>query len=221
VIFDGLKSWEDRLRIFVDGREAKLKFNQRNFFMLSGGTRNTLKIGAGGGPQFRFRGALDEVRIYSRALDTDEIAALACADSLEKIAAIPAADRSRAQALKIHGAFLEQAAPNELKQARDTLVELKRQKQSFEDDLPTLMVMKETRSPRPTFLLKRGERDVFVRAVERGVQQLFGRSQARRSRHRRTLDFGLTGHAAQCALVRQFAQRHFTYRVGRRTLRYL
>ena len=46
VIFDGLKSWEDRLRIFVDGREAKQKFNQRNFFMLSGGTRNTLKIGA-------------------------------------------------------------------------------------------------------------------------------------------------------------------------------
>src|SRR6266498_2288302 len=95
VIFDGLKSWEDRLRIFVNGREAKLKFNQRNFFMLSGGTKNTLKIGAGGGPQFRFKGALDEVRIYSRALDADEIAALACADSLEKIAAIPAANRTR------------------------------------------------------------------------------------------------------------------------------
>jgi mono/diheme cytochrome c family protein len=169
VIFDGLKSWEDRLRIFVDGREAKLKFNQRNFFMLSGGTRNTLKIGAGGGPQFRFRGALDEVRIYSRALDPDEIAALACADSLEKIAATPAADRARAQALKIHGAFLAQAAPDTLKQARDTLVELKRQKQSFEDDLPTLMVMEETPQPRPTSLLKRGAYDAPGEKVERGV----------------------------------------------------
>ena len=46
-----------------------------------------------------------------------------------------------------------------LKQARDTLVELKRQKQSFEDDLPTLMVMEETPQPRPTFLLKRGAYD--------------------------------------------------------------
>jgi hypothetical protein len=169
VIFDGLKSWEDRLRIFVDGREAKLKFNQRNFFMLSGGTKNTLKIGAGGGPQFRFKGALDEVRLYSRVLDTDEIAALACADSLGKIAAIPAANRTRAQTLKIHGAFLEQAAPDDLKQARAALVELKRQKQSFEDDLPTLMVMEEMRPPRPTFLLKRGAYDAPGEKVERGI----------------------------------------------------
>jgi hypothetical protein len=169
VVFDGLKSWEDRLRIFVNGREAKLKFNQRNFFLLFGGTQNTLKIGGGGGPQFRFKGALDEVRIYSRALDADEIAALACADSLEKIAAIPAPNRARAQALKIHGAFLAQAAPDELKQARDTLVELKRQKQNFEDELPTLMVMEETPQPRPTFLLKRGAYDAPGEKVERGV----------------------------------------------------
>jgi hypothetical protein len=169
VVFDGLKSWEDRLRIFVNGREAKLKFNQRNFFLLFGGTRNTLKIGAGGGPQFRFKGALDEVRIYSRALDTDEIAALACVDSLEKIAATPAANRARAQALKIHGAFLAQAAPDELKHARDTLVELKLQKQNFEDELPTLMVMEETPRPRGAFLLKRGAYDAPGEKVERGV----------------------------------------------------
>jgi uncharacterized protein DUF1553/uncharacterized protein DUF1549/concanavalin A-like lectin/glucanase superfamily protein/cytochrome c len=169
VVFDGLKSWEDRLRIFVGGREAKLKFNQRNFFLLMGGARNTLKIGAGGGPQFRFKGAIDEVRIYSRALDADEIASLACADPLEKIAAIPAPNRSRAQELKLHGAFMAQSAPNELKQARDRLIELKRQKQSFEDDLPTLMVMEETARPRPAFLLKRGAYDAPIEKVSRDV----------------------------------------------------
>jgi hypothetical protein len=169
VVFDGLESWEDRLRIFVNGREAKLKFNQRNFFLLFGGTRNTLKIGGGGGPRFRFKGGLDEVRIYSRALDTDEIAALACADSLGKIAAIPPANRARAQAQKIDGAFLAQAAPDELRRARDTLVELKRQKQNFEDDFPSLMVMEETRRPRPTFMLKRGAYDAPGEKVERGV----------------------------------------------------
>ena len=169
VVFDGLKSWEDRLRVFVNGQEAKLKFNQRNFFLLFGGTKNTLKIGAGGGPRFRFKGALDEARIYSRALDADEIAALACADSLEKIAATPEARRARAQALKIHGAFLAQAAPDELKRARNDLVELKRQKQNFEDDLPALMVMEETPTPRPAFLLKRGAYDAPGERVERGV----------------------------------------------------
>ncbi|MGH9769045.1 MAG: DUF1553 domain-containing protein, partial [Blastocatellia bacterium] len=171
-VFDGMKSWEDRLNIFINGRKARLKFNQRNFFLLFGGTKNTLKIGAGGGPQFRFKGAIDEARIYSRALDADEISALACADSLEKIAAIPATRRTRAQALKIHGAFLARAAPdelNELKQARDKLVELKQRKQNFEDDLPTLMVMEEMAQPRPAFLLKRGAYDAPGEKVERGV----------------------------------------------------
>jgi hypothetical protein len=169
VVFDGLKSWEDRLRIFVNGREAKLKFNQRHFFLFMGGAGNTLKIGAGGGPQFRFKGAIDEAMIYSRALDADGIAALACADPLKKIAAIPAAHRTRAQTLKLHGAFMALAAPYELKWARDRLIELKRQRQKFEDDLPTLMVMEETAQPRPAFLLKRGAYDSPAEKVERGV----------------------------------------------------
>jgi hypothetical protein len=169
VVFDGLKSWEDRLRIFVDGHEAKLKFNQRNLFVLMGGAGNTLKIGAGGGPQFRFKGAIDEARIYSRALDADDIASLACADPLEKIAAIPAPDRARAQVLKLHGAFMAQAAPKELKQAHDRVIELKRQRQSIEDDLPTLMVMEETAQPRPAFLLKRGAYDAPIEKVSREV----------------------------------------------------
>ncbi len=169
VVFDGLKQWEDRLRIFINGREAKLKLNQRSFFLLFGGTKNTLKIGAGGGPQFRFKGAIDEARIYSRALGADEIAVLACADSLERIAAIPAAKRTRAQALKIHGAFLARAASDELKNAFRNPVELKQQKQSFEDGLPTLMVMEEMAKPRPAFLLKRGAYDAPGEKVERGV----------------------------------------------------
>ena len=181
VVFDGLKSWEDRLRIFVNGREARLKFNQRSFFLLFGGTKNTLKIGAGGGPEFRFKGALDEVRIYSHALGADEIVALACADSLEKIAAIPAGERARSQALKIHGAFLAQAAPSELKQARARLVELNQQKQSFEDGLPTLMVMEEAPQPRPAFLLKRGAYDAPGEKVERGVPAMLPPLQRRGS----------------------------------------
>jgi hypothetical protein len=169
VVFDGLKQWEDRLRIYVNGQEAKLKFNQRNFFLLFGGTKNTLKIGAGGGPQFRFKGAIDDVRLYTRQLEADEIAVLACADALEKIAATPAGKRTRAQALKLHLAFLAEAAPGELKQASGKFTELKRQKQSFEDDLPTLMVMEEMPTARPAFLLKRGAYDAPGEKVERGT----------------------------------------------------
>ncbi len=169
VVFDGLKEWEDRLKIFVNGQEAKLKWNQRNFYLLFGNSRNTLKIGAGGGPQFRFKGALDEVRMYSRALKADEVAALACPDSLEVIAAIPAKKRTAAQARKLHRAFLDSAAPEELKQARIKLVELREQQQKFEDDLPPLMVMQEMPQPRPAQVLRRGAYDAPDETVARAV----------------------------------------------------
>jgi hypothetical protein len=169
VVFDGSKAWEDRIRIYVDGRPEKLKFNQRNFFLFFGNSRETLKIGAGGGPQFRFKGALDELLIYSRALDADEIAVLSCAESLEKIAAIPPANRTRIQALKIHHAFVSQAGPLELKEAYGRLIDLEKQRLNFEDAIPTLMVMEELPEPRPTFLLKRGAYDAPGDRVYRGV----------------------------------------------------
>ncbi len=169
VVFDGLKQWEERLKIFVNGQEAKLKWNQRNFYLLFGNSRNTLKIGAGGGQQFRFKGALDEVRMYSRALESDEIAALACADSLESIAALPAKKRSAAQNWKLNRAFLNSAAPDEFKQAHAKLAELKQQRQKFVDDLPSLMVMQELPTPRPAHILKRGAYDAPGEVVHRAV----------------------------------------------------
>ncbi|HQR32054.1 MAG TPA: DUF1549 domain-containing protein [Blastocatellia bacterium] len=169
VVFDGLKQWEDRLHMFVNGQEARLKWNQRNFYLLFGNSRNTLKIGAGGGPQFRFKGALDEVRMYSRALSGEEISALACADSLETIAAIPADKRTTAQSWKLHNAFLRTAAPSELKQAFAKLSELQLERQKFVDDLPPLMVMQEMPQPRPAFVLKRGAYDAPGEPVERAV----------------------------------------------------
>ncbi len=169
VVFDGSEVWEDRIRIYVDGKQEKLKFNQRNFFLFFGNSRETLKIGAGGGPQVRFKGALDEVRIYSRALDTDEIALLGCADSLEKIAAIPSANRTRVQELKIHRAFVAQAGPADVKDAYKKLIDLKQERLNFTDTIPTLMVMEELPEPRPTFLLKRGAYDAPGEKVGRGV----------------------------------------------------
>ncbi|MGH9838903.1 MAG: DUF1553 domain-containing protein [Blastocatellia bacterium] len=169
VVFDGTKVWDDRIRITVNGETRKLKFNQRSFFLLFGGTKNTLKVGAGGGPAFRFKGAIDEVRMYSRVLETDELAVLACADSLETIAAIPAAKRTRAQSLKLHQAFVAQAAPEDLKRAHQKLFDLKQQRLQFEDTIPTLMVMEELSEPRPAFLLKRGAYDAPGERVERGV----------------------------------------------------
>jgi hypothetical protein len=164
-----MKSWDDRIRIYLNGQPQRLKFNQRNFFLLFGGTKNTLKIGAGGGPAFRFKGAIDDVRLYSRALAPEEAEILACADSLETIAAIPPAQRTPVQATKLHAGFLAAAASDELKQAHQRRFELARERQNFDDTIPTLMVMEELSEPRPTFLLKRGAYDAPGERVERGL----------------------------------------------------
>jgi hypothetical protein len=169
VSFDGLEQWERRLRIYVNGEEQQLNFLQRNFFLLFGGSKNTLKLGAGGGPQFRFQGALDDVRLYGRALGADEAALLANADTLANLAAIPSTQRSTTQALKLQRAFIAQAAPLELRQAFQRLAALKQERQAFLDNLPTTMVMAELPTPRPTYRLNRGTYDAPAELVERNT----------------------------------------------------
>ncbi|MEK7834152.1 MAG: DUF1549 domain-containing protein, partial [Acidobacteriota bacterium] len=159
----------DKVKIFVNGREAKLNIIHGRLFRSFGDTKRTLKFGAGGGPNFRFKGAIDEIRIYKTLPEADQIAVLACSDSLEKIAGIAPAERTRAQRLKIEGAFLESDAPGSAKQAWQQLAELKREKLKLESEFSTLMIMKETPSPRPTFVLRRGAYDQPVEKVERAV----------------------------------------------------
>ncbi len=169
VVFDGLEQWERRLRLYVNGVEQKLKFNQRSFFLLMGGSKNTLKVGAGGGPRFRFKGALDDVRMYTRKFEADEIALLANAESLDQLAARAPAERNATQTLKLQRAFLAQAAPRELQQAYQQLIALKQQRQAFIDDLPTAMVMAEMATPRVAHRLNRGGYDAPAEPVERIV----------------------------------------------------
>jgi hypothetical protein len=168
-IFDGTQVELDRLRIFVDGEEQKLKINQSNLYLYWGLPEAPLLIGGGGNAALRFKGALDEVRIYERVPEKDEIAMLACADSLVRIAAIPARQRTPGQHLKLRRAYLDQGAPAETRESWDRLIALKEEKKKFEDSFPNTMVMQELPAPRPTFVLKRGAYDAPGERVERGV----------------------------------------------------
>ena len=159
----------DKIKIFVNGREAKLNIINGRLFRTFGDAKRTLKFGAGGGPAFRFKGKLDEIRVYKALPEADEIAVLACADPLEKIAAVPMENRSRAQQLKLQGAFLSSAAPKEVKRLWHQLSQLKRQKLNLESEFSTLMVMEETAAPRPAYVLRRGAYDQPMEKVERAV----------------------------------------------------
>jgi Protein of unknown function (DUF1553)/Protein of unknown function (DUF1549)/Concanavalin A-like lectin/glucanases superfamily/Planctomycete cytochrome C len=166
--FDSLQPYE-KVQLFLDGRKQKLKVNNGRLFRQFGNTGASLRIGAGGGPDLGFKGAIDEVRIYYALPDAEEVAVLACPDSLQQVAAIPPQNRTEGQRLKIRNAFLESGAPTAARQVWEKLCDLKQQRRRLEKSLPTLMVMQELPEPRPSRLLKRGSYDAPGEQVERGV----------------------------------------------------
>ena len=166
--FDSLQPY-DKVQIFINGQKQQLKINQGRLFRQFADSGGKLRIGGGGGPEFRFHGALDEVRIYKSLLDAKRISVLACPDPLSRIAAIPAYKQTEAQRVKMLGAYLDDAAPASLRQVWNRLRSLKREEEALVATFPTVMVMDELPEPRPTFLLKRGAYDSPAERVERGV----------------------------------------------------
>lgn len=167
-VFDSLEPFE-KVRIYLDGQKQALKINNGRLFRQFSSGAARLRIGGGAGPEWLFRGLIDEVRIYKALPRPEQIAILSCPDSLSRIAAIPPGKRTEGQFLKIRNAFLEQAAPGEARQAWKKLRELERERALLESALPRPMVMQETAEPRPAWVLKRGAYDAREEKVERGT----------------------------------------------------
>lgn len=158
------KSW-----IYLDGKRVPLKVNNSRLFRTFGDTTASLRIGGGAGPDYRFKGKLSEARVYQGRPDDDQIAILACPESLEQIAAIPPVKRTQGQRLKLRRAFWEAAAPPALRAHWNQNQKLKAERLRLEAVLPTVMVMEESPEARPAFLLRRGAYDLKGESVVRGV----------------------------------------------------
>ncbi|MBK9171223.1 MAG: DUF1553 domain-containing protein [Bryobacterales bacterium] len=154
------------VRLYVNGKPRKLKvlFDQCIWPIDS---KEPFRIGAGGG--LRFTGAIDDVRVYNRALAPAEAAVLALLDPVREIAARPAAQRSAVQADKLRMCFLDRGAPKDIRLLRARLALAEAQRKLYHDQIPTVMVMAERDEPRETFLLKRGAYDAQGDKVEPGV----------------------------------------------------
>jgi hypothetical protein len=157
VTYDGSRV-ADGVHMYVDGKPQKLKIllDELNQDFAS---KDPLRIGGGGGPENRFNGVIRDVRIYDVALKPEEAAVVAVAPSITEIAVIPPARRTPAQRDKINWYFLENQAPDPISRAWRSLAELRKQKEDFDDSLPTVMVMQEMPTPRQTHLLIRGAYD--------------------------------------------------------------
>ena len=168
VAFDGTQPY-DLVSVYVDGQKQQLKLNQSIIYRFFKIKEARLRIGGGGGPDLRFKGALDEARIYAALPEADGIAILSCADSLQKIAALNPGKRTGTQRLKLRQAFLAQAAPAPARRLWGSLAELKERRIKLVDEIPTLMVMEEMPEPKPALLLKRGAYDAPGEKVSRGT----------------------------------------------------
>ena len=121
----------DGVRIYVDGEPQELEVLLDELSQSFHFPEHRLRIGAGGGPENRFRGYVDDVRVYKVVLRPDEAAVVATSSSIAEILALPSEKRSRLQSGKIKLYFLEEQAPAEIRQAWAQVRDLRVQKQKF------------------------------------------------------------------------------------------
>ena len=142
------------IHVYVDGREIEMEAELDSLYRPLGNAGKAFKepfrVGEGGGPENKFNGVVEDVAVYSRVLNGDEITALASP-----------------QPSLLY--FLENAAAPEVREQWAKLTQLRREREALERGFPTVMVMAELPRRRPTHVLQRGQYDKPGEVVEPGV----------------------------------------------------
>jgi mono/diheme cytochrome c family protein len=146
------------VKVYVDGVKQKTKvlLDELNQTFQN---KEPFRIGAGGGKDNRYRGFMNEVRIFARTLDPAEAALLAEPLTLTQILDKPATDRTPGERDKLTACFLDRHAPPNIATALNELVKLREERAKLWEAVPTVMVMEEMPKPRDAFVLLRGEYD--------------------------------------------------------------
>ncbi len=140
------------VKLYVDGKPVEYKVEQETLyrpFRNAGAAFNEpLRVGAGGGDSNRFTGLVDDVLVYARALDGDEVTGIA--------GAAPRAYLERMNFLAKQPAWLR-------------LRELEFERDKLERTFPTSMVMAESPVQKHSYILNRGAYDKKGEEVEPGL----------------------------------------------------
>jgi len=174
--YDG-KRLASGVRIYINGeaRETKILFDQNTEPFQKKHTN--IRVGEGGGLQFD--GEISDARIYKRALTPEEAAAVSVRESIAKLAALP--ERTRAQQAKLDLAYLDLAAPPEIRQALAELGKSQIERDTFFDSIPTVMTMADGAN-RDNYVLKRGAYDAPGEKVTAGIPEMLSAGIAPRNR---------------------------------------
>lgn len=157
--YDG-SSKANGLKLYVDGRETALTTEKDNLYKdiiwpngkYLGKEQPGLQVGADmRGTGFK-NGLVDELVVYNRELTAPEIALLAQSAGATAPTALPDPK------LLLPYYLANVSVPYQKK--RDELLKLRAERNHVVEDIPEIMVMEEMKTPRPTYLLKRGVYDV-------------------------------------------------------------
>jgi hypothetical protein len=145
------------VRMYVNGKPQELKTLFDSILWPIDTKKFPWRVGAGGG--LRFKGSVDDVRVYSRVLTPEESGVLALRDPISELVKTRSNARTKDQENKLRFCFLDTAPPDEFKVLSAKLDSLRSEQKAFLDTVPSVMVMKERTDVRPTYLLKRGAYD--------------------------------------------------------------
>ncbi len=149
VTYDG-SMHASNVSIYVNGVKQKVKilFDQPIWPF---DTKEPFRVGAGGGR--RFQGEIRDVRVYTRVLAPQEASVLAGTNET---------GRQRMW-------FDELFAPAAWRQAQSALQALEHERAGYFAKIPTVMVMVESETPRPAYVLRRGAYDAHGEEVRPDV----------------------------------------------------
>jgi len=156
VVFDGTKPSDKTLSIYVNGKQSKHTVSA-NSVGPNIQTAVPFTIGARtGGSNITGTTALQDLRIYQRALSAADIAALASRMPMENILALPADQRTPAQTQSLYQFFLANH-DSVGKQARDAMANLKKEQEQLNTRGALTLVMQEKPNSEPfAHMLNRG-----------------------------------------------------------------
>ncbi|HUE74106.1 MAG TPA: DUF1553 domain-containing protein [Pirellulaceae bacterium] len=155
--------------IFVDGQSQPLEVVHDTLWGHIA-TDQPLRIGRGDSETF-FRGMLDEVQLFSRALSPAEVALLAGGNPIAELLRIPADERTAEQRAAVRQYYLENH-DEAYRRLADDLTLARRREKELRQSAPTVMVMQEMPLPRDTFVLSRGRYDQPGEKVTAGTPQI-------------------------------------------------
>jgi hypothetical protein len=159
------------IRVYVDGHLEKTKVLLDSLYrpLHNAGKvfEEPFRVGAGWGPERRFKGRIDDVRVYGRVLDDRELAVLAANEPVNEI--VRKTQRSLTEEYELRSAYLAKAAPAEMRAASEKIDALLDERAIMVRSFPTVMVMAEANPPKSTHLLVRGAYDHPGDPVSPGV----------------------------------------------------